>query len=166
MYYKIDDFISDWKNETAATLKIFDNLNDESLNIKFNENVRTLGRLAWHITGAIPEMMNRTGLNVSGPDQNADIPTAASIISEEYKKSSESLAEAVAKHWNDENLADKVNMYGEQWEKGTVLSILIVHQIHHRAQMTVLMRFAGLTVPGIYGPAREEWAQMDMTPEE
>lgn len=28
--------------------------------------------------------------------------------------------------------------------------------------MTVLMRQAGLTVPGIYGPAKEEWATFGM----
>jgi hypothetical protein len=28
--------------------------------------------------------------------------------------------------------------------------------------MTVLMRQAGLKVPGVYGPAREEWAGMGM----
>ena len=43
------------------------------------------------------------------------------------------------------------------WTKGQALSVLLVHQIHHRGQMTVLMRQAGLKVPGIYGPALEEW---------
>jgi uncharacterized damage-inducible protein DinB len=28
--------------------------------------------------------------------------------------------------------------------------------------MTVLMRQAGLAVPGVYGPAREEWAAYGM----
>ena len=28
--------------------------------------------------------------------------------------------------------------------------------------MTVLMRQAGLTVPGVYGPAKEEWATAGM----
>jgi len=28
--------------------------------------------------------------------------------------------------------------------------------------MTVLMRQAGLVVPGVYGPAREEWGQYNM----
>ena len=32
---------------------------------------------------------------------------------------------------------------------------LINHQNHHRGQMTVLMRQAGLTVPGVYGPAKK-----------
>jgi uncharacterized damage-inducible protein DinB len=30
--------------------------------------------------------------------------------------------------------------------------------------MTVLMRQAGLKPPGIYGPAREDWATMNMEP--
>ena len=53
-------------------------------------------------------------------------------------------------------------MYGQKWKRGVTLGILITHQIHHRAQMTVLMRQAGLKVPGIYGPAYEEWAAMGM----
>jgi uncharacterized damage-inducible protein DinB len=32
--------------------------------------------------------------------------------------------------------------------------------------MTVLMRQAGLRVPGIYGPAKEDWASMNMPPQE
>jgi len=46
-----------------------------------------------------------------------------------------------------------------------VLVSLITHQAHHRGQMTVLMRQAGLKVPGVYGPAREEWAAMGMPPQ-
>jgi hypothetical protein len=49
-------------------------------------------------------------------------------------------------------------MYGEEWAKGFVLQCLILHQAHHRGQMEVLMRQAGLKVTGIYGPAEEEWS--------
>lgn len=53
-------------------------------------------------------------------------------------------------------------MYKEKWTIGLTLSILISHQIHHRGQMTVLMRQAGLRVPGVFGPSREEWAEFRM----
>ena len=56
-------------------------------------------------------------------------------------------------------------MYGQQWKNGTTLRALISHQAHHRGQLTVLMRQAGLRVPGIYGPAREDWASMGMKAE-
>jgi len=32
--------------------------------------------------------------------------------------------------------------------------------------MTVLMRQAGLDVPGVYGPARQEWAAYGVPPPE
>ncbi len=166
MYYKIEDFKSDWAYESDSTLKLFNNLTDKSLNKEFNDNVRTLGRLAWHITGTIPEMMNRTGLKIEGFDESSSVPESAKIIASTYKKMSDALVDEVSKKWKDESLPGKVNMYGEEWEKGKILSVLIVHQIHHRAQMTVLMRMAGLKVNGIYGPSREEWAEMKMPAQE
>ena len=42
---------------------------------------------------------------------------------------------------------------------------MVKHEVHHRAQMTVLMRQAGLAVPGIYGPAAEEWEAMGLPPQ-
>ena len=73
---------------------------------------------------------------------------------------------ALKDQWKDSELNDEINMYGQQWKKKDVLKSLVYHQIHHRGQITVLMRQAGLKVPGVYGPAREEWEQMGMTPME
>jgi uncharacterized damage-inducible protein DinB len=53
-------------------------------------------------------------------------------------------------------------MYGETWKKGFTLYCMVSHQTHHRGQITVLMRQAGLKVHGVYGPAKEEWAEMGM----
>ena len=48
-------------------------------------------------------------------------------------------------------------MYGQKWTRSATLESIVKHQIHHRAQMTVLMRQASLKVPRVYGPSREEW---------
>lgn len=40
----------------------------------------------------------------------------------------------------------------------------LTDESHHRAQMTVLMRQAGLKVPGIRGPAKEDWSQFGAEP--
>lgn len=48
-------------------------------------------------------------------------------------------------------------LYWSAIAKWFTFDVLIQHQNHHRGQMTVLMRQAGLPVPGIYGPAKEEW---------
>ena len=78
-----------------------------------------------------------------------------------YEAASQRLAEQVA-GWSDAALETEDEMYGERWARGRTLLALVAHQAHHRGQMTVLMRQAGLAVPGIYGPAREEWAAFGM----
>ena len=61
MYNKLSDFLTEWEYESESTLKIFEQLTDDSLSKKFNDNVRTPGRLAWHIVNTIGEMVQRTG---------------------------------------------------------------------------------------------------------
>jgi uncharacterized damage-inducible protein DinB len=60
--------------------------------------------------------------------------------------------EAVKSQWTDATLDASDAMYGQMWKRGYTLTALIFHQIHHRGQMTVLMRQAGLPVPGFTVP--------------
>jgi uncharacterized damage-inducible protein DinB len=161
MFRRIEDFQESWKYESESTLKMMRACTDASLSQAVAPGGRTLGRLAWHITVTLPEMMGHAGLPVSGPAQDAPIPSLAEILSS-YEQSAASVAAGVGSAWNDGMLEERIPMYGEQWRRGEVLSALIAHQTHHRGQMTVLMRQAGLRVPGVYGPAAEEWAQMGM----
>lgn len=166
MYYKISDFISDWTYESESTIKIFSNLTDESLAKKVNEKVRTAGRLAWHITTSIGEMAHRTGLTFDTVDENSPIPETVSKIIESYKHSAYNMLDELKKNWSDESLLLEDDMYGEMWAKGKTLNVLITHQVHHRAQLTIVMRLLGLKVPGIYGPSNEEWAAYGMNAQE
>lgn len=157
MYLSINEFIDDWKNETQATMKLLDVLTDESLSQKVYPEGRTLGRIAWHITLTVAEMMEQTGIKFDAPDQKSDVPAKASDIASIYRDLSEQLINKVSESWTDGMLDDVLDMYGEKWKRYLVLQILIRHEIHHRAQLTVLMRQAGLKVPGLYGPSKEEW---------
>jgi len=162
MYHKISDFLNEWKRETETTQKIFANLTDESLKQKVTPEGRSLGYLAWHIVITLGEMLNKGGLSVEAPDENSDPPKSAKDILDAYKKSSASLADEIGRKWTDEMLLDDIDMYGEKWKRWLLCHALIKHEIHHRAQMTVLMRQAGLKVPGAYGPSREEWGAFGM----
>ena len=164
MYYKIDDFLNDWEYEREATLKILDALTDASLVQKVTAKGRSLGFLAWHITISIGEMMSKTGLKVDAPEENSDAPSSAIEIRTFYNTASASLVDEIKTNWKDDTLNVEDDMYGQKWKRGVTLGVLITHQIHHRAQMTVLMRQAGLKVPGIYGPSFEEWIAMGMEP--
>lgn len=166
VYHKLEDFINDWKYESESTLKVFNNLNDESLTKVVNQNVRTAGRLAWHITTAIGEMAHRTGLNFKTVGDDSAIPATAKEIVDAYKEASENVLSAIKSNWDDDSLIVEDDMYGEMWKRGTTLGVIISHQIHHRAQLTVVMRLNGLKVPGIYGPSKEEWTSYGMPAQE
>ncbi|MCH7471655.1 DinB family protein [bacterium] len=162
MFRKVDDFFKGYEYETQATQKVLGALTDESLNQRVAEGFRTLGDLAWHLVTTVPEMMNRTGLNVEGPSNEQPVPSTASEIKDAYGNVSSKLVEQIKANWNDETLLETDEMYGDTWPRGVTLGALLAHESHHRGQMTVLMRQAGLKVPGVYGPAKEEWAEHGM----
>ena len=166
MYRKLEDFINDWTIESESTLKIFNNLSDESISKVVNEKVRTAGRLAWHITTSIGEMAHRTGLSFKTVEADSAIPATAKEIVDSYKEASSNLLNAIKSNWNDETLSVEDDMYGEMWKRGMTLGVIVSHQIHHRAQLTVVMRLNGLKVPGVYGPSKEEWTSYGMPAQE
>ena len=166
MIKSIDDFVAIWSLEAGSTQRLLDLLTDASLSVTAYPGGRTIGRLAWHIAQTIPEMMGHTTLHVAGLNEHDPIPSTAREIANAYRMASESLVAQLRAHWTDTTLAQTDNMYGEQWNRATTLQILLSHQTHHRGQLTVMMRVAGLPVAGMYGPASEEWASMGMAPPE
>lgn len=166
MFRKIEDFIGSWSYEIEATLKVFRELTDGSLAQGVTEEDRTLGRIAWHIVQTLPEMGGRTGLQVQGPGEGDPIPASAKEITNHFQKAAESLKREVETKWQDSDLEIEDDMYGEMWKRGQTLGALVGHQTHHRGQMTVLMRQAGLKVPGVYGPSKEEWTAYGMPPQD
>ena len=165
-YTSLNEFLNDWAFESSSTLKVMNELTDPSMDLKVTPDGRSLGFIGWHITESVGEMMGRTGLKVFTPDHESGHwnMNKAQDLKECYKHASESLVEKIKDLWNDATLDAEDDMYGEKWNRGTTLSILIAHQAHHRGQMTVLMRQAGLKVPGFYGPSKEEWIAYGMEP--
>ncbi len=161
MFYHIADFIKDWENESKATRKVMGQLTDDSLAQAVTANGRTLGRIAWHIIVSLGEMAGRTGLKLQAPAEDAPVPGSAAEITQAYEKAAAGLLQQVGQ-WQDADLLKEDDMYGEMWKRGFSLQVLVRHEIHHRGQMTVLMRQAGIKVPGVYGPAAEEWSQFGM----
>ena len=160
MFRKIDDFQRAWGHEVDSTIKIFRTLTDVSLSQKVTEDGRSLGFIAWHITLTLGEMPGHVGLTIDAPGEGTPCPATAAEIAFTFEKAARSVGETVVKNWTDDTLLQTDVMYGEKWARGATLYALVLHQAHHRGQMTVLMRQAGLVVIGVYGPAKEEWAAM------
>jgi uncharacterized damage-inducible protein DinB len=166
MYRKVEDFLSDLETESAATQKLLDAVTDASLSQKVAEEHRTLARIAWHVITTISEMMSKTGMALKSLAPNAPMPGKAAEFQRAYASAAHELTEQIRAHWTDQTLTVADEMYGEKWPRGFTAKVLLNHQTHHRGQMTVLMRQAGLKVPGVYGPSKEEWTAYGASPPE
>jgi uncharacterized damage-inducible protein DinB len=156
MFTDVSKLIPVYEQECANTLKLLEGLTDESLGKPQAENIRTLGRVAWHIVTTYPEMGGLIGISIDKPGEKDPIPEKASDIADAYRSATDTMLRTL-KTWSNDDLLKEDNLYGETWARGKSLWVFLIHEIHHRAQMTVLMRLAGLPVPGLYGPSKEEW---------
>ena len=163
MFHSIADFEQNWTHEMDGTQKQMDRLTDASLTQAVADDHRTLGRMAWHIVTTIPEMMQQCGLKLPEVDHKAPVPATAEAIRKAYAAVSKALLDQVKTTWDDATLQVEDDLYGQKWKRGITLLILVKHEVHHRGQMTVLMRQAGLEVAGVYGPSKEEWSTMNMS---
>lgn len=161
MFRSLADFGVQWSMETENTLRLLRNLTDASLVQRVTPDGRTLGKLAWHLVETLHEMLPSAGLTFQqGSFDPHVVPDSASAIANTYAADAPRLGQAIAAQWTDSDLTAEVPMYGMSWARGFVLQVLLMHQAHHRGQMTILMRQAGLAVPGVCGPSKEEWAAM------
>lgn len=162
MYRRLEDFRAHWQEEVVDTLKVIDAIPDTNLGQAVTPEHRDLRRLAAHLATSIVGLPADMGLKIEGPTED-DIPaTTVAGLHASYATAAASLLEAM-KDWTDADLEKEDLMFGHlRWKRGYSLLGLEMHQAHHRGQMTVLLRQAGLPVPEFYGPTKEGWAAIGM----
>lgn len=116
----------------------------------------TLRELAWHLAQAIGGLLNRYGLSEEAPDYKTNPPGSIEELIAIYEKVAQKAGEAITSQWKDEDLLENVDFLGKQLARGQILAMMIMHQSHHRGQLTALLRLAGAIVPGVYRPSQEE----------
>jgi uncharacterized damage-inducible protein DinB len=162
MFQSLDSFFKVWTLEAGATQKMLNQLTDESLSQEVTPENWSLGRIAWHLVAVIGVSVSQTDLSMDAPTKDYPVPSSSRLIADSYQTVSSAFIEAIKNQWTDKSCSEVIEVFGQKMSKGDLLFFLIQHQTHHRAQMTVLMRQAGLSVPGLYGPSKEEWVQIGM----
>lgn len=154
LYRTVNDFITDWSVAAEGTLRVLESLSDEKLDQAIVEGHSTLGWLGWHLATSPAFFAGLVGLNVKREEKKGQIKVID--IVEAYKEIVEAVKNEAKSNLTDEKLVEKIESFAGETTRGALLRGLIDHQIHHRGQMTVLLRQAGLPVPGVMGPTREE----------
>ncbi|KRF64389.1 hypothetical protein ASG99_21435 [Bacillus sp. Soil768D1] len=156
----VSDFIKEWNREALLTQNVLEGLTDESLKQQVYPEGRTLGRIAWHLTTSIPDYLSHFGLNTDGVEIAKSVPTSAKEITETFKVVNSHASQIIEQQWTDKSLEQIQEAFGRQESNAQILMGLIKHIVHHRGQITVLMRQAGLKPFGVYGPPKEDWIHL------
>ena len=154
MYRQVEDFLNDWSIAAEGTVQVLKVITDDKLEQCIVEGHNSLGWLGWHLVGAAGYFSYLAGLTVPMIRQEDPVPATAADIVATYEKLANSIKEEAAKLSN-EGLLEEVNSFKGPISRGALLRAMIDHQTHHRGQMTVLLRQAGLPVPGVLGPTKE-----------
>lgn len=164
MYRSVDDFRAHFQEEVEDTLKVLRAVPDSAAAQAVTPAHRDLRRMAWHLVESLVSLPCQIGLTVDGPAVDdtltclEPVPGTMGEIIARYDRAAASLRTALAP-WVDADLLREETLYGHlRWTRGYALQALELHQAHHRGQMTVLLRQAGLPVPAFYGPVLEDWA--------
>ncbi|WP_019154771.1 DinB family protein [Robertmurraya massiliosenegalensis] len=155
MYRTVNDFIVDWNHSAGGTLRVLESLSDDKLGQAIVEGHSTLGWLGWHLATCPVFFLSLVGEKIESPGDPKVVPTKATEIVNAYKKSAEAVKQAIETNLTDEKMLETVESFAGPTPRGALLRGLIDHQTHHRGQMTVLLRQAGLPVPGVMGPTKE-----------
>lgn len=154
MYRKVEDFMADWSASAKGTLKVLEAITDEKKDYAIVEGHNSLQWLAWHLVSVAGAFGQFAKLQIPAPGPDMQMPGTMAEIVDYYKQIMTAYEQEVPKLF-DEQLEEEVPAFGGSMLRGKLLRILIDHQTHHRGQMTVLLRQAGLTVPPVMGPTAE-----------
>ena len=160
MFASITEFVEDWGKESANSVKVMRALTDASLSQRSDPEANTLGKIAWHMVLMIGASGSAAGLEVTAPQRGTEPPASAARIADAFETAARTVGEQASKKLTDEQLTSEISLWGRTMTIAAAFQGLVRHLIHHRGQMTVLMREAGLVVPGVYGPSREETAAL------
>ena len=148
-----------WESEFQATVRMIEAIPPKKMQKKIHKDFRPLGELALHISVSILGLIESLEKGKVVFYRVKDVPGSIEALVDLYKSNFKKVI-ARLETLTDEQLNRKIPMevYGKiVWEpRGfEMLHGYICHEIHHRAQMGVLIRMAGGKVPSIYGPTAD-----------
>jgi uncharacterized damage-inducible protein DinB len=164
---ELETFLTTWERETENTLKLIRALPQTQYDFRPDAGGRSLGELAWHLAEGDAYMSHgiETGrFTMETKPPNIERPRTIEGLAPAFERVHKD-AVARIKKLKLEDLDRSLDFFGGPMAIRDILwSAIMMHNIHHRGQLSLMCRLAGGQAPGLYGPNREEMAAMGATP--
>ncbi len=161
---ELQHFRATWDREAAKTAALLRTLPADKYDFRPDPDARSLGELSWHLAESDAYMSYGAGqrkFTMGEKPPGIVRPREVAALAPEYERVHGEAVERL-KGLKPEDLDTEIPFFmGNMIPIRTILwDMLIHHMIHHRGQLSVLNRLAGGASPGMYGPSREEMAEM------
>jgi uncharacterized damage-inducible protein DinB len=154
---QLEGLIDWWNTEHAKTVRAIGAMPAGQTGYRPHEKSMTAGDLAWHIARAEAGLVNYilTGaFEGSGGEKPAAPETFQGIV--EWKEQTHRKGVERVSALDEAKLTEVVDFFGRKMPRMGIISFLLMHEIHHRGQLSVYIRLAGGKVPAIYGSSADE----------
>ena len=153
--------ISVWEEEHRKTMSVLKSLPSDEYEFRPDPQGRSLGELAWHLAEHEGYLTLAASVGSFDPSGEAlpelQRPLSVPELAPAFDKVHE-LAVARVRGLSPEEMKIMISI-GEDPEasvENLLWTSMLFAEIHHRGQLTILVRLAEGTVPPIYGPNREQ----------
>ena len=156
--------LPEFDHEMATTRKMLERFPEDKVEWRPHETCMPLGRLAGHVAelaGWVTVTMNQDKLEMDPANYKANIITSRADALKQFDDTVSSARAAIAGA-SDETFMKPWTFVARgqtvfTMPKAAVLRTFVMnHLIHHRGQLAAFYRIAGVPVPSLYGPSKDE----------
>jgi len=156
--------LPEFDHEMATTRKMLERFPEDKVEWRPHETCMTLGRLAGHVAelaGWTTVTMNQDKLEMDPSTYKPNIISSRAEALKQFDETVKAGRAALAGASDETYMKPWTFVAGGQalftMPKIAVLrSFVMNHMIHHRGQLAAFYRIAGVPVPSIYGPSKDE----------
>jgi uncharacterized damage-inducible protein DinB len=160
---ELQTFITTWDTEAKKTAAMLRALPEGQYDFRPDAGGRSLGELAWHLAEIEAYSgfgIERGAFEIGVRPPGAERPRTIEALAPGYERIHADSMERIRKLTVADLDRQVMFFTGSPMSIREILwSAVLHHQIHHRGQLSVLLRLAGGAAPGTYGPNREESAK-------
>jgi uncharacterized damage-inducible protein DinB len=156
--------LPEFDREMATTRKMLERFPEDKVDWKPHDTCMTLGRLAAHMAEIPGWVVPTIAQDKLVMDPSKFTPSVLNSRTEALKKFDETIEaaraavagasdEALMKPWS---LVVNGNTVFSAPKAAVLRAFVMSHMIHHRGQLAAFYRIAGVPIPSIYGPSKDE----------
>jgi uncharacterized damage-inducible protein DinB len=153
MFTTVKDAVATLTNQAECTRRALAAVPDAAWNWKPHPVSRSAGDLAWHVATGFHWFV-ADALKLKVAPKPATAPGNSSALVEAFDAMSRDCLDAL-KSKDDAWIRQSADFFGTPTTNGGILGTQVIHEAHHRGQLSTYIRINGGKVPAICGPSAD-----------